>query len=433
VGFIFYRYAMVPSNFVFKIAKGELRTLLAMGVLLLIFVGLGLATEDNVLYKFDFGDGQGIASGYIAVNGNASAYPQSSDSIKFGWLGGVIEKSSGAAVSDLRLRDSNTGIGGAEFKISDIVNGNYAVHLVSGDLNDNFSTRLSVAGRSYIISSQTGGWETFTFNTTVENNELILSFERSGANLWGVNSITLTPITTPADNPIFDVGAQPEEHTIKRGGTVVYKISVTPLNGYANIVNLSLTGLTEGMTAQFIPVSAQPPFVADLVISTSNSMAATRYNLIINAKGTDPDAHNVNHKIVLIVTDTQHIPISGDDFSDSGMSQIDDIHNQPYTMSNAKEIQRMMNEFAREIQDKQLVTQIELDAIGDIAQINALPVLVQFPVPLTAFEATLLHLTRTGMIESVIDAAPPAEDIVAPPPPQGFFEKLLSVFSNPVL
>lgn len=424
---------MVVSNSMLKIAKGELRTLMAMGVLLLIFVGFSLATGGDVLYKFDFGDGQGIASGYIAVNGNASTYPQSSDDIKFGWLGGVIAKSSGAAVSDLRLRDSNTGVGGAEFKISDIANGNYAINLMSGDLSDNFSTRLSVAGHSYIISSQIGEWETFTFNTTVENNELILSFERSGANLWGVNSITLTPITTPADSPIFDIGVKPEEHTIKRGGTVVYKISVTPLNGYANVINLSLTGLTEGMTAQFIPVSAQPPFVADLVISTSDSMAATRYNLVINAKGTDPDAHSVNSKIVLIVTDTQHTPMSGvDDFSDSGMSQIDEAHTQPYTMSEAKEIQKLIDEFVRKVQNKQLATPLELDAIEDIAQINALPVLMEFPVPQTTFGATLLYLTRTGMIESVVDGAPPGEDMVAPPSPPGFFEKLLSVFSNPV-
>jgi len=419
---------------VLKMAKSELRTILAIGVLLLVLVGLGIAAKDNVSHKFDFGDGQGVASGYMAVNGNASAYPQNSNGLKFGWLDGVIEKSSGAAVADLRLRDSNTGIGKAEFKISGIANGSYAGSLVSGDLNDSFSTRLSVAGRSYIISSEVGEWETFTFNTIVKNNELILSFERSGANLWGANALTLTSITTPADNPIFDVGVKPEEHIIKRGGTVVYKISVIPLNGYANIVSLSLTGLTEGMIAQFVPVSAQPPFMADLVISTSDSIATTRYNLVVNAKGTDPDFHSVNNSIVLTVIDAQYNPINGsDDFSDSGMSQIDEIYNQPHTITTAKEIQRLMDEFANKVQDKQLATRLEIDAIEDIAQINALPVLMQFPVPQTNFEATLLYLTRTGMIESVVDTAPPVtENLTNLPPSQDFFEKLFSVFSNPV-
>lgn len=427
---------MQSQPILFKVLKGELRTVIAVGLLFVVLIGLGLAADSNgPIYRFDFGDGHGIASGYIPVNGNISLYPQTSNGIQFGWLGSVIEKSSGAMVSDLRFRDSNAGVDSARFKISGLTSSLYSIELISGDLDDSFLTSVLVEGQSYTMSTTPGDWKTLTFNAPVDDSgELEFLFERpgEGENLWGVNALTLTPVTASPDVATFDVEITPLEHIVKKGGTGVYKVSVVPLHGYASFVNLSLDGIVGSITGQFIPASGIPPFVSDLYITTNASTPSTHYDFVINAQGDDAEALSVNQNIKLVVTDLQYVPVQSDmELSESIRQQIEDIYSMPSTPEKAAEAQRLIDEFIKQIQDKKLANHTELKGIEDIMGINFV-IFKELPLPETTFEASLLYLAQAGIIGSVVDTAPPAEDMVSPPSPPGFFERLLGTFTNPV-
>lgn len=427
---------MQSKSILFKVLKGELRTVIAVGLLFVVLIGLGIAADlSGSVYKFDFGDGQGKAFGYIPVNGNISLYPQISNDIQFGWLGSVIEKSSGAMVSDLRFRDSNTGVDSARFKISGLTNSLYNVELISGDLNDNFLTRVLVEDQSYTVSTTPGDWKTITFNVAVDDSgELEFLFERpgEGRNLWGINALILTPVTAPLEVATFDMEITPLEHVVKKGGTVVYKISVVSLHGYASFVNLSLDGIVGDITGQLIPASGLPPFTSDLRITTNASTPSTHYDFIINAQGDDVEALSMNQNIKLVVTDLQYVPAQPDmELSESIKQQIEDIYSMPSTPKKAAEAQKLIDEFIKQIQDKKLANHLELKGIEDIKSINFV-VFKELPSPETTFEASLLYLAQAGIMGSVVDTAPPAEDMVSPPSPPSFFERLLGTFTNPV-
>ena len=426
------------SQFIlFKVLKGELRTVIAVGLLFVLLIGLSIAADpDGPVYQFDFGDGGGIASGYMAVNGNISLYPQVSNGIQFGWLGSVIEKSSGAVVPDLRFRDSNAGVDSACFKISGLTNSLYSIELISGDLNGGFLTSVLVGGRNYTISTMPNDWKTITFNVAVDDSEeLEFLFERPGGNgedLWGVNALILTPVVAISEAATFDVEITPLKHIVKKGGTVVYKVSVVPLHGYASFVNLSVDGIVGDMTSQLTPVSGLPPFVSDLRITTNAFTPSTQYDFVVNALGDDVEAFSINQHIELVVTDSQYIPVQSDtELSESIKQQIDDVYSVPSTPSQAAEAQKLINEFIEQIQNKKLANHSELKSIEDIRDINFV-VFKEPPSSATTFESSLLYLAQTGIIGSVVDAAPPAEDMVSPPSPPNFFERLLGTFTNPV-
>lgn len=424
------------SNFITSLLKSEFRTIIALGVLLLVLVSFGLAADNQVIYKFDFGDGQGVAAGYLPINGNASPYPITDGVISYGWVGSVIEKSSGAAVEDLRLRDANTGIPQATFKISGLIDGPYNISIVSGDLDDGFSSLISVSGQSYIINSLAGSWETFAFNTVVSDSDLNLTFRHSGANLWGINALVISSIDVLPPSPTFDVVINPEEHTIRSGGTVVYEVSISPLNNYASTVILSVIGLMDGMTSQFVPAAGVPPFNSDLIITTSKSNVSTYYDLVVNAQGDDLDKYAINQSINLIITDFPSDSKIDDtdplDISKPSPDKPSDSDSDPLTLETAMEIQKKIDEFVRKVQDEQLSTKSELEALDDISLINDLVIFTDFPIPQTSTEATLLYLTEAGIIQSVVDTAPPIGEYRPPIKPPGLFEKLLRVFTEPV-
>ncbi|OGB74038.1 hypothetical protein A2V68_01585 [candidate division Kazan bacterium RBG_13_50_9] len=426
------------ANLIFEFLKGELRVVVALGVLLLVLVSWSLAA-DNALYKFDFGQpGQGTPTGYIPVNGDSSLWPQTA-TIQFGWTSGtVLVASAGGGVSDLLKRDSNYGPDVATFKIGGIQDGFYTVNLLSGDPNVGFSTTVLVGGYSFKLSTSAGQWRNLIFGVTVTGGTVEFAFQ-SGADAWGVNALTLTPTSTPPEQPTFDVSVQPIEHTIKVGGTVVYKVSVTPLAGYANSVSLALSGLVEGMVAQIVPPSGIPSFSADVVITTIATTPPVHYDFVLSVVGTDPLARSVNKNISLVVVETGYVPVTnetggtaqGPGFSESEQQQIDEDQFRELTPEEMQAAQELIDEYAVQEQAK-LASPVEIGDIDGISEINAFPVVEIPPVPKTAFESTLRQLTQSGTIGSVVDTAPPAPISlpisVAQP---SFWEVLLSRLFNP--
>jgi hypothetical protein len=424
--------------------KNELKATIALGVLLIVLVSFSLAVGNS--YKFDFGDGtpSGLEPGYLPVDGNATMYPVTSAGLQYGWLDPVIEFSNGAAVASKLNRDGNKHVADARFRITGLPNGNYTVSLVSGSLDNGFATKLTVAGKSFSATTQPNEWKTLTLGVEVVNGSLELFFQRAGAgaSLWAVNSLTIVPSTAPAEKPTFDVTVQPTAHTVRVGGTAIYRISVNPLSGYASPVDLSIAGLVGEMSAQFSPASAIPPFVSDLTLLTSKNTPITQYDFIVTAKGHDIDAYTVNKSISLLLTNNTNAPtvVKPDTGIVTGLGQgasgtpgagsLDDAYLQPRTPAEAKQEQKLVDEFARQ-EEKKLASTKEILEIRDINTINGFA-LEPIVIPKTALEQSLQYLTAAGIIGTAVDSAPPAA-VAAPEARIGFWERLFKTMVSPAL
>ncbi|MBN2585158.1 hypothetical protein JXA59_00720 [Patescibacteria group bacterium] len=422
--------------------KSELRLAVSLGILLLILVGLSLAGGNSC--QFDFGDGSALESNYLAVDGGASMYPISASGLEYGWVDEAMVFSSGAAVSNKLNRDGNNGVDPASFRITGLDNGNYRLSLVSGSLNSAFSTKVTVNAKSFSTITQVNQWNTLTFDVVVNAGQLDLLFQRAGTNPWGVNSLVVAPSPTPVVSPTFDVTVQPILHTVRVGGTAIYRVSVNPLNGYASEVDLSLSGLVGNVTAKFAPASAIPPLVADLILTTSATTPLTQYDFVVTAKGRDASVYTVNKSISLVVTGSTAVPtvvnpdtsastdstkIDGNGQTGSGSGSLDNIYLAPRTSAEARNEQNLIDEYAA-VEAKRLASTREILEIKDISTINGFEPLPDIAAR-TPFESTLQYMTAAGIIGTTVDSAPPAP--VSDPKPIGFWERLFKTMVNPTL
>lgn len=82
--------------------------------------------------------------------------------------------------------------------------------------------------------------------------------------------------------PDFYLTASPPSQTINPGGSTSYSVTVNPVNGYSNTVNLSLSGCPSGATCSISPSSVGPPYnPSTLSVSTTSSIALGTYTITI--------------------------------------------------------------------------------------------------------------------------------------------------------
>jgi hypothetical protein len=86
--------------------------------------------------------------------------------------------------------------------------------------------------------------------------------------------------------PDFSLSASPSSQTVNPGQTATYNVTVTPINGYMNTVNLSLSGCPSNTTCTLNPTSVGPPYnPSTLTVQTTSSTPTGTYTLTIT--GTD--------------------------------------------------------------------------------------------------------------------------------------------------
>jgi subtilase family serine protease len=91
-----------------------------------------------------------------------------------------------------------------------------------------------------------------------------------------------SPITTnyaPVTTPDFSITASPSTQTVLQGDSATYVITVTPLNGFADDVYLSVSGLPAGANGVFSPNPTADS--SSLSVTTSTSTPAGTYSLTI--------------------------------------------------------------------------------------------------------------------------------------------------------
>jgi hypothetical protein len=82
----------------------------------------------------------------------------------------------------------------------------------------------------------------------------------------------------------FSITASPSSQSTLQGGNVPYTISVSALNGFADTVGLSVSGLPSGATAAFVPTSIVNSGSSTLTVTTAGNTPAGTYTLTITGK-----------------------------------------------------------------------------------------------------------------------------------------------------
>ncbi len=416
-----------PIIWLYKFVKGELRTILALGLLLLIWAGFGLAAGGSS-YTFDFGTGLSseVAPNSISVGGGAAIYPQTASSgIQFGWQTAFIaEQSSGANVADLLETDSNQGVANNTFKVTGLADSYYNMTLISGNLSNPITTKVIVNGVNYVATSDPGVWRTLTFKATATNGALEFNFQRAGVNLWAVNALTLTPSTSGPAEATFDLVILPTEHTVKAGGSALYQIAVVPHNGYASQVTLTLGNVPAGLQTSMSPLSGIPSFTTRLQINTTSDTPVTRYVVTINAKGQDPLARSLTKQISLVVSNSAPL-INVEPMTDTGtVIEIDEDE----FKRQAKKNQSLIDEYL-EWERLNVPNTNDLATLHDLPWQTSVDVLPELPQARSMVDASLRQLTNAGIIGIVVDSAPVVSEIS--PPQAGFWSRFFGAMFNP--
>ncbi|HCR41979.1 TPA: hypothetical protein DIV45_01275 [Patescibacteria group bacterium] len=408
-----------PAILLAEFIKGELRTILALGLLLVVWVGFGLAAPGDS-YTFDFGTGLSteIAPGAISVNGGAAIYPQSAaNGVKFGWQTAfVAEQSSGAQVADLLETDSNQGVTDNGFKISGLADSYYNITLSSGNLTNPITTKVVVGGISYVADSDPGVWRTLTFKTAAANGIIDFNFQRTGVNLWAINAIILTPSVGAPAEATFDLVLLPTEHTVVAGGSALYQIAVVPHNGYASPVILSLGDVPTNLQTSMSPKSGIPSFTARLQVNTLVNTPVTRYTIAINAKGQDVLARSLTKQISLVVANSWSTS-SIEPMTDTGAVSV--IGGAEFKRQ-AKKNQAWIDWYLA-WERKHVPSTRDLTTLQDLSWQASVEVLPELPEARSVIDASLRGLTGAGIIGMVVDSAPVVAEVS--PPPTGFWAR----------
>src|SRR5262245_5926220 len=132
------------------------------------------------------------------------------------------------------------------------------------------------------------------------------------------HTATVTLVVNPPPAPDFTLSATPNSQAITQGGSAGYTASVSPLNGFAGAVSLSVSGLPGGATGTFNPTPISGGSGSStLGVSTGSATPIGGYTLTITAA-----SGGLSHSItVTLVVNTSCVTGSaGDGWHNTALS-----------------------------------------------------------------------------------------------------------------
>ncbi len=151
---------------------------------------------------------------------------------------------------------------------------------------------LSVSGlpsgatESFSPSSGTPNFtSTLTISTASTTPTGTYSITIKGTGGGKTHSCTYTLTVTAVSVPDFSIGISPALGSVVQGKSTTATVSVSPIAGFSDTVNLSVSGLPSGAAASFSPSSGTPSFDSTLTISTVSTTPTGTYSVTI--KGTN--------------------------------------------------------------------------------------------------------------------------------------------------
>ena len=106
--------------------------------------------------------------------------------------------------------------------------------------------------------------------------------QTTGSFAWHTRIASFKFAGCGSTSPDFYLTANPGSQKIGQGGSTSYSVTVNPINGYTNTVNLSLSGCPANATCSISPNSVGPPYSpSTLSVSTNSSIAPGTYTITI--------------------------------------------------------------------------------------------------------------------------------------------------------
>jgi streptogramin lyase len=106
----------------------------------------------------------------------------------------------------------------------------------------------------------------------------------SGGNLWFTESnLTVNRIGRLSVPYVFQVSASPSTQTVNQGQNATYAVNVALLSGSPLPLTLTLLNAPSGVSTQFNPQTANPPFASTLTVATTNSTPTGTFLMSVQA------------------------------------------------------------------------------------------------------------------------------------------------------
>jgi hypothetical protein len=106
----------------------------------------------------------------------------------------------------------------------------------------------------------------------------------SGDNNYSGSSSNTVSQTVNSSTANFSISASPSSHTVSRGASASYTVTVTPLSSFTGTVNFSVSGVPSRSSTSFTPTSVTTSGTSTLTVQTSSKTIRGTYTLTI--KGT---------------------------------------------------------------------------------------------------------------------------------------------------
>ncbi|MCK5559796.1 MAG: hypothetical protein KAJ51_04360, partial [Thermoplasmata archaeon] len=141
------------------------------------------------------------------------------------------------------------------------------------------------------------GMATLTISTSLSTPEgsWELTIKGTNTNESLSHEVDLTLTVEPTSTPDFVITAKPESQSVVADFNTVYIVDLEPINDYNVPVELSVSRLPTGVSAQFNRTSIVPPGTANLTLQTSTITPNWTYYIPLKAS----DAQNLEHSIVI--------------------------------------------------------------------------------------------------------------------------------------
>ncbi len=112
---------------------------------------------------------------------------------------------------------------------------------------------------------------------------VIINDTAPAADKYNLALVEILPAAATSANPDFSLTTSPSSQSVQAGGSTTYATSITTMNGFSGTVNLSTSGLPNGVTASFSPSSIVASGTSELAITSTASLAAGSYPFTVTA------------------------------------------------------------------------------------------------------------------------------------------------------